>query len=163
MKGFIATLITGLILLAAAGCGGSDDPATAVDDAALDRISREEAGPNLVVPEAPPPKRLVIKELKTGKGKPARVGDEVVVNYVGKLWTGQSYSNSWVYDGPPSFNLGEGQLIVGFEKGILGMKAGGRRLLYVPRRLDTFPGVPLTPGSGPLAFLADMVEVRPPG
>jgi len=151
-----------LCLIWAAGCGGSgsSSESTAAAKQAQPAAERD-PGPELTVPGGPPPKKLVVKDLKVGHGPAARRGDEVAVNYIGRLWTGESYSNSWRYGKAPWFTLGTHELIVGFDRGIRGMKPGGRRELLVPRRLDTFPGGPLTAGASPLVFLAYMVKVRP--
>lgn len=163
MKGIAVILSLGLALVALVGCGGSSDRSSGAAEAKAVpfRPKPPEPGPKVVIPKGPPPRKLVTKDLKIGHGSPARRGDEVTIQYVGKLWTDQPYSDSWRYPGPPSFTLGKGQLIVGFDRGIRGMRAGGRRALYVPRTLDTFPNTPITPGSSPLAFVVDMVKVRP--
>ncbi len=157
MKMLVMPLLA-LGLVAIAGCGSSSDPQASTGSAShFDR----EPGPELTVPGGPPTKKLVVRDLKVGHGPPAKRGSEVTIQYVGKLWSGESYSDSWRYPTAPSFTLGKGQLIVGFDRGLRGMKAGGRRMLLVPRNLDVFPGTPVTPGSSALVFLVDMVKVHP--
>jgi FKBP-type peptidyl-prolyl cis-trans isomerase len=160
MKLAITLLLLSLCLSAAVGCGGSSDPSTAASEA---KPRDREPGPELEVPGGPPPKKLVVKDLKIGRGRPAKLEDKVTVQYIGKLWSGEPYSNSWRYSVPPRFTLGGGELIVGFDRGIRGMRAGGQRLLYVPRALDTFPGTPVTDGASALVFIAKMLRVRAAG
>jgi peptidylprolyl isomerase len=159
VKILTAMPLLALGLVAVAGCGSSSDP-TAPKPSPAAHLDRD-PGPELTVPGGPPTKKLVATDLKVGHGPPAERGSEVTIQYVGKLWSGTSYSDSWRYPTAPSFTLGKGQLIVGFDRGIRGMRAGGRRMLLVPRNLDIFPGTPVTPGSSALVFLVDMVKVHP--
>lgn len=158
----IGVLCGGAILL---GCGTSGDSpahdATGGREGPYSALAPNAPGPTVKVPPGPPPRKLVIKDLKEGSGKKAEIGDEIVVEYVGINWRGEKYSNSWAYRSEkPSFDLGQNQLVRGFERGILGMRAGGRRLLLVPTRLTNVPGVRVSPKAIPLVFLADMVAVH---
>jgi FKBP-type peptidyl-prolyl cis-trans isomerase len=144
-------------VVAVAGCGGSGDPPAFTGH----RPHPVEPGPNLSTPKGPPTRKLVTRDVKVGSGPAARAGDEVTIQYVGHLWTGDAYADSWRYPHAPSFTLGKGQLIVGFDRGIRGMRPGGRRIVMVPRQLDIFPGAPVTPGASALIFLVDMLKVHP--
>jgi hypothetical protein len=162
MKGIAAMLLLGLCLAVATGCGGSD-PSSGSTSTSAPPAPREprEPGPKVAIPKGPPTKKLVKKDLKIGHGPPARRGDEVTIQYLGKLWTGEPYADSWRYPTAPSFTLGKGQLIVGFDRGIRGMRAGGRRRLLIPGRLDTFPKTPTTPASQAIVYIVYMLKVRP--
>ena len=162
MRRMMAVMGAGLIL---AGCGGGSDSArdsTAVSPQNPSNSIADEPGPNLAIPDRPPPKRLIIKDLKEGTGKAAKAGDEITVMYIGRHWHGGVYSNSWTYGGPPSFILGSGRLIRGFDLGVRGMKAGGRRRIIVPTALMNRPGFKpeKVPPSQTLVFLVDMLKVR---
>ena len=89
--------------------------------------------PKVTPPKGPPPKTLVIKEIITGTGAEAKVSNPLAVNYVGALYSnGSVFDASWKRGEPFSFTLGTKATIPGWEKGIPGMKVGGRRELIVP-------------------------------
>jgi len=77
------------------------------------------------------PKGLVIEDTLVGKGEEAQTGELVTVNYTGKLTDGKVFDSSVGRD-PFQFVLGQGRVIQGWEKGILGMKVGGKRRLTIP-------------------------------
>jgi peptidylprolyl isomerase len=78
----------------------------------------------------------VVKDLKQGKGKPAKAGDNVTVNYVGVSYkTGKQFDASWDTGQPFSFQLGQGMVIPGWDKGVPGMRPGGQRQLIIPPAL----------------------------
>ena len=164
MKGFL--LIAPLCAcLAVSGCGGGNESTAARATTAKSESEAKAPGPTVKIPKGPPPKKLVVEDLKTGSGKAARVGDEVTVEYVGVHLDGTQYSNSWTYGGgAPTFVLGSGQLVRGFDLGIRGMKAGGRRRLIVPATLIFRPGVkverPINWHDNTVVFVADMLKVR---
>lgn len=78
---------------------------------------------------------LQIEDLVKGEGKEAQAGNKVVVNYKGTLLDGTEFDNSYKRGEPFTFVLGENQVIQGWEKGILGMKEGGKRRLVIPPSL----------------------------
>ncbi len=90
--------------------------------------------PKLATPEGDPPTELIKKDLVVGKGPAAESGDTVSVQYVGISWSnGQQFDASWDRGAQPfSFPLGGGQVIAGWDEGVAGMKAGGRRELVIP-------------------------------
>jgi peptidylprolyl isomerase len=86
-----------------------------------------------------PPKQLVVQDLIVGKGKPAKAGDMVSVQYVGVLFdNGKQFDASWQGKRPGKefqFPLGAGQVIPGWDQGVAGMRPGGRRKLIIPSEL----------------------------
>jgi len=78
-----------------------------------------------------PPKSLVIKDLVVGTGDEAQAGDTVSVNYTGWLWHGKEFQST-VGGDPFPFTLGQGDVIKGWDQGIVGMKVGGTRRLTIP-------------------------------
>lgn len=76
--------------------------------------------------------KLVVDDVVVGGGKEAKVGDTVVVHYVATTQDGVKFDSSYDRGEPFSFTLGEGKVIQGWEKGILGMRVGGDRILVVP-------------------------------
>ncbi|MDA8069646.1 MAG: FKBP-type peptidyl-prolyl cis-trans isomerase [Actinomycetota bacterium] len=120
--------------------------------------------PVIKVPAGPPPKNLVIKNVITGTGATAAVGDTIYVNYVGVLYkNGKLFDASW-RDTPGkaiSFSLTNGSVIPGWVKGIPGMKVGGRRELIIPPSLaygKTGSGS-LIPPNATLVFEVDLLKV----
>ena len=78
--------------------------------------------------------KLKIEDLNLGSGAQAVAGKVVVVNYVGRLANGTQFDTSCKKT-PFEFNLGQGQVIAGWDQGIVGMKVGGVRRLIIPANL----------------------------
>jgi peptidylprolyl isomerase len=98
-----------------------------------------------------------------GKGKAAKAGDTVSVQYVGNSWsTGTQFDASWDRGSEPfTFPLGAGQVIPGWDQGIVGMKKGGRRLLVIPPDLaygDQSPSPDIGPNET-LVFVVDLQKI----
>ena len=92
--------------------------------------------PTVTPPSGPPPAKLETKELIVGTGPEAKAGDSVTVNYVGVLYKdGKKFNASWETGKPFTFTLGKGEVIKGWDQGIVGMKVGGRRELIIPPSL----------------------------
>ena len=90
--------------------------------------------PNVYVPAGEaPPAELVIEDIEVGAGEEAKAGHTVEVHYVGNAWsTRQQFDASWDRGDTFSFRLGAGQVIPGWDQGVVGMKIGGRRRLVIP-------------------------------
>jgi peptidylprolyl isomerase len=118
--------------------------------------------PSVSPPSGPAPNTLVVKEIIKGTGAAAKTGDRVTVNYVGVLYNGgQEFDASWKRHEPFSFTLGQGEVIPGWEQGVIGMHVGGRRELIIPSALAYGPqGRPPTiPPNAPLVFVVDLLGV----
>ena len=97
--------------------------------------------------EAPPMKapsvtELKIINLKTGSGAETQLGKYAVVNYTGWLYDakapemkGKKFDSSLDRNEPFRFPYGYGRVIKGWEQGLVGMKVGGKRTLYIPAAL----------------------------
>jgi peptidylprolyl isomerase len=155
--------------LAVAGCGGSDSEQQSSAPTATPTQTETPAPaapakkPKVPKPRGKPPKKLVKKDLKVGKGAVAKPGSTVVVQYVGVSFkTGKQFDASWDRGQPFSFAIGSGQVIPGWEKGIPGMRVGGRRELVIPPKLAYgLQGSP--PVIGPnetLVFVVDLLSVQ---
>jgi peptidylprolyl isomerase len=111
------------------------------------------------------PTELVVTDLTEGTGTAAGNGDTVVVNYVGvRSADGTEFDNS--YDKGRSFpvTLGAGQVIEGWDKGLVGIKPGGRRQLDIPADLaygDNPPSTDVIQKGDALTFVVDAVAVIP--
>lgn len=118
--------------------------------------------PEVDFPGGEPPKDLEIKDLWEGNGEIAEAGDFVKVHYVGVAFsTGEEFDASWNRGNPLDFRLGVGQVISGWDKGVEGMKVGGRRQLVIPAHLaygDRGAGSAIAPGES-LIFVCDLVGV----
>lgn len=120
-------------------------------------------GPTLTIPEGPPPATLQIQDLRTGTGPRAKKGDTVTVNYVGVAWsTGKQFDSSWARGQPLAFPLGVGKVIPGWDRGVAGMRVGGRRELIIPPA-QAYGAQGYPPAIGPnetLVFVIDLLAVK---
>lgn len=72
------------------------------------------------------------QDTTVGTGTVATIGKTVTVNYIGVFTNGQKFDSSYDRNQPFSFVVGQGQVIKGWDLGIIGMKVGGKRILVVP-------------------------------
>ena len=79
--------------------------------------------------------QLRIEDLSTGTGPEAKVGDRVSVHYTGWLADGVKFDSSRDRNQPFEFILGQGNVIEGWDKGVVGMKVGGKRKLVIPPQM----------------------------
>jgi peptidylprolyl isomerase len=114
-------------------------------------------------PTGSPPRRLEKEDIVRGQGPAAKAGDTVLVHYAGVTFsTGEEFDASWNTGQPFPFPLGGGQVIDGWDRGIVGMKPGGRRMLTIPPEL-AYGAQGFPPAIGPnetLVFVVDLLEVR---
>ncbi len=117
--------------------------------------------PAVTVPSGAPPKALVVKDLIKGTGATAKTGSNVTVNYVGVLYKGgKEFDSSWKTGAPfAPFPLGQGAVIPGWDKGLVGMRVGGRRELIIPPSLayGAKGSPPTIPGNSTLIFVIDLL------
>ena len=130
--------------------------------AARGPLSKE---PKVTRQSARAPSKLLINELITGTGALARPGERVTVNYVGVLFhSGQEFDSSWKRGQRFTFTLGTGQVILGWNQGVPGMRVGGRRELTIPAALaygsKGFPTTVPIPPNETLVFVVDLLGVR---
>lgn len=78
---------------------------------------------------------MKIETLKEGAGVEAKNGDTVTVHYTGTLENGTKFDSSLDRGTPFSFTLGTGEVIRGWDLGVLGMKVGEKRKLTIPSEL----------------------------
>lgn len=123
---------------------------TAREDALEDAVSGSELS------------RLVIEDVTLGTGARTVVhGDTLVVEYVGTTETGVQFDSSYVRGEPFTFTVGEGRVIEGWERGVIGMKVGGKRILVVPSDMayGNRQVGPIAPNS-PLVFSIELLEIK---
>jgi peptidylprolyl isomerase len=109
------------------------------------------------------PKTLKVEDLIEGKGAAAKSGDKVSVRYVGVLFNNnKEFDSSWKRGKAPfEVTLGQGQVIQGWDQGLIGMKVGGRRRLTIPPDLAYgAQGQPPTiPANSTLVFDVDLTKI----
>ena len=105
--------------------------------------------------------RLIIDDVVIGNGTVAESGDTVTVNYIGTLQNGQQFDNSYLKGKPFTFTLGEHKVIEGWEEGIVGMRAGGQRILVIPaEKAYGKDGYGPIPGNASLVFAVELLTVE---
>ncbi|MFI2711083.1 FKBP-type peptidyl-prolyl cis-trans isomerase [Micromonospora sp. NPDC018662] len=122
-------------------------------------MEKPEVGPI----EGAPPADLVIEDITVGDGPEARAGQLASVHYVGVAHsTGREFDASWNRGETFEFPLGGGQVIAGWDQGVIGMKVGGRRRLTIPPHLGygaRGAGGAIKPNET-LVFVVDLLGVR---
>jgi FKBP-type peptidyl-prolyl cis-trans isomerase FkpA len=120
--------------------------------------------------EAPPmADKLDIVDLQQGPGAAVAAGQKAVVQYTGWLYEtsapdkkGKEFDSSRNGGQPFTFTVGGGQVIKGWDQGVLGMKVGGKRRLTIPASLgygDVGAGGVIPPGAT-LIFDVDLVAIE---
>jgi peptidylprolyl isomerase len=119
--------------------------------------------PEIDFPGVEAPTELRIEDIIVGDGPEAKPGDTVSTHYVGVAWsTGEEFDASWNRGAPLDFRVGVGQVIQGWDQGLLGMKVGGRRRLEIPSDLaygSRGAGGAIGPNES-LIFVVDLLAVR---
>lgn len=176
-----AALALCLTALVAAGCGGGkgaqdtgidtkaaqQDTSTAPSTSSAPSTPKVPAAlkakPKVVPPKGPAPKTIVKKDLVKGTGPAVRSGQQLSVQYVGVLYkNGKEFDSSFKQGQPFDFTLGQGQVIPGWDKGLVGATVGTRRELTIPAK-DAYgaQGQPPTiPPNSPLVFVIDVLSAQ---
>jgi len=177
----VVPVVAALVLVA--GCGNKKEAkGTVVKDASPrcakpSKIAAAKGKPTKIEMPARPAAELVQDDLEVGTGAAAADGKQLTVNYLGVSCTsGQEFDSSWgkgapdpktseAADKPLELVLGKGQVIKGWDRGLRGMKIGGRRRLVIPAALAY--GAHPQPGSGivandTLVFIVDLLKVSDP-
>jgi len=154
------TAVVALLGLLAA-CGGKQ-PAAGPSDSAVSAAGDPAAG-------GPAVATLEVGELQVGSGVPIAAGQKAVVQYTGWLFEtsapdkkGKQFDSTRTSGQPFSFIVGGGQVIKGWDQGVLGMKVGGRRRLTIPADLgygDVGAGGVIPPGAA-LVFDIELVAIE---
>jgi FKBP-type peptidyl-prolyl cis-trans isomerase len=97
-----------------------------------------------------------------GAGQEAKTGDTVSVNYTGWLADGTKFDSSYDRNQTFDFTLGAGNVIKGWDEGVVGMKVGGKRKLTIPPDLgygaSGYP--PVIPANATLTFEVELVAIK---
>jgi peptidylprolyl isomerase len=138
-------------------------PRPAAPSRASKAISKDlKTKPAIPKPSGKAPKTLVVKDIVKGRGRTAKAGDAVTVQYVGvDFKTGKQFDASWDNGQPFPFQLGAQMVIPGWDQGVAGMKVGGRRELIIPPDLAYGPQgrPPAIAPNATLVFVVDLVKI----
>jgi len=105
--------------------------------------------------------RMVIDDIKFGTGESVKKGDIVSVHYVGTLQDGKEFDNSKKRGQPFEFKVGGGQVIEGWDTGVVGMQVGGQRILIIPPAMAYGEnGIGPIPGNATLVFSIELLEIK---
>jgi peptidylprolyl isomerase len=151
VRRLLVALVVLLALPSSASAAGFRFPSVSSDLQAKPKI-----GPT----HGPAPRTLKRQDVVVGRGRMAKPGDTVTTQYVGALYrTGRQFDASWDHGQPFAFPLGAGQVIAGFERGVRGMRVGGRRVIVIPPRLGygSQGSPPAIPRNATLIFVVDLV------
>lgn len=104
---------------------------------------------------------LKIEDLVVGVGISPRPGQDVTVHYTGTLEDGTKFDSSRDHGGPFTFKIGVGQVIKGWDQGVMTMKVGGKRKLIVPPQLGYGSRrAGSIPPNSTLIFEVELLEVK---
>ncbi|KAK0657493.1 hypothetical protein B0T16DRAFT_61579 [Cercophora newfieldiana] len=141
-----------------------DSPASAKKVQFAKELEQGPTGPAKDDKKAAPSVRVTqgvtIDDRKTGTGRTVKNGDKVGLRYIGKLQNGKVFDAN--KKGPPfSFKVGKGEVIKGWDIGLVGMAIGGERRLTIPAHLAYgSKGVPGIPGNSTLIFDIKLLEIK---
>ena len=149
MRLFLLVLVVSAVVFPACNKTSTEgrDAAPSIDD--------------LVLPETTD--KLLIEDVVVGQGAEVQKGDHVAVRYTGKLTNGMVFDASSMHGNTPfEFDVGAGNVIKGWDEGLLGMKVGGKRKLTVPSKMGYGePGVRgRIPRNATLLSEVDLLEVK---
>jgi peptidylprolyl isomerase len=118
--------------------------------------------PVVTLPSGAAPTKLVAQPLIKGKGAVVKAGQSLTVNYVGVIWPGgKIFDSSYASGKTAEFVIGEGQVIKGWDQGLVGQTVGSRMLLVIPPDLgygaqgNSSGGIK---GSDTLVFVVDVLD-----
>jgi peptidylprolyl isomerase len=174
MRRLLPPLLALLAVIALGACGSDDnEPAASTTTKTTEQPSpaqQEKAlkntalRPHIPKPAGSPPRTLEKEDLVKGNGPRAKAGDTLTVNYVGVTFSnGEEFDASWDRGQPFQLVLGRGDVIAGWDKGLVGMRRGGRRVLTIPPELGygRTGSPPLIGPNETLVFVVDLIELKP--
>jgi len=119
--------------------------------------------PTLEFASAEPPEDLLVEVLHEGDGQEVEPGDQIQCHYLGQVWDGRVFDNSYDRGQALAFQIGVGMVIRGWDDGLVGQKVGSRVLLSIPSEYGYGDrGVPQAGigGGDTLVFVTDILGVH---
>lgn len=163
----LLAVVVGLILILGGGgdSGGEVETTDFFTGNAPAQAELEDLETKPAVPDTggEPVDEVVVEDIVTGSGPEAEEGDTLTVQYVGALYdNGEEFDASWERGEPFEVTLGQGQVIAGWEEGLIGMQAGGRRGILIPAEAGygAQGQPPSIPGNATLMFIVDLEEIN---
>ncbi|HZM82556.1 MAG TPA: FKBP-type peptidyl-prolyl cis-trans isomerase [Candidatus Limnocylindrales bacterium] len=163
----IGALVVGAMLATGlAACGGDEgggDAAAGPCDVKVSGAANQK--PTVTIPDnCDPPAELKTRDVSQGSGPAAKEGNSVEVNYLGVAWsTKAQFDSSWNPGRKPFVvsPLGQASVIAGWNQGLVGAKAGGRRLLVIPPSMGYGArGQGQIKPNETLVFVVDVVSIK---
>ena len=106
-------------------------------------------------------KDLKIEDIKTGTGPEVKSGDTISIHYLGTLTDGTKFDSSYDRGAPFETQIGVGRVIEGWDKGVIGMKAGGKRKLTIPANMAYGDqAVGSIPAGSTLLFEVELINIK---
>lgn len=104
---------------------------------------------------------LKIEDSQIGQGQEVKKGDTVQVHYLGTLTNNEKFDSSYDRNQPFEFQVGAGQVIEGWDQGLLGMRIGGKRKLTIPPALG-YGNQPVgsIPANSTLIFEIELIAIK---
>ncbi len=162
-KQFIASVVIGVLILIVfayfifglngstnSSQAGSTSNSTAMN---IQQISPQQTNPN---------EKLQVTDEKIGTGAAVKKGDTVEIKYTGTLTNGTVFDSTDKHGGAPfETQIGVGQVIPGWDQGIIGMQVGGKRKLVIPPSLGYgSQAVGSIPPNSTLIFEVELVGIK---
>lgn len=119
--------------------------------------------PELTFPSDPAPADLQVQVLEQGSGAVVESGQTIEVNYLGQVWGGSIFDNSYDRGTSIEFPIGIGRVISGWDTGLVGQQIGSRVLVSIPSHEGYGPmGNPRAGirGDDTLVFVVDILNAR---
>ncbi len=108
-----------------------------------------------------PASQLKIEDIIIGTGNEVASGSSVIIHYKGTLSDGSTFDSSYERGEPFETKIGVGQVIQGWDEGVIGMKAGGKRKLTIPPEMGYGDqAVGPIPANSTLIFEVELIEVK---
>ncbi len=107
------------------------------------------------------PENVKIEDIKEGTGQAVKSGDTIAIHYAGTLTDGTKFDSSYDRGEPFETQIGTGEVIKGWDVGVVGMKVGGKRKLTIPPELgygDQAAGD--IPPNSILIFEVELIEIK---